>query len=399
MAVQDVRLFRDGQLVPHPPAASGWIALDADGTARIDFTGVKLPTDGRTSGELTAYAFNEDWVKSVTAKQPYEVPRRARRRGPRAYVVSIGVDAYENSAWNLSYAADDAREMQRLLGLALGESTQYESVVRVELISSAEGGVEPTKERVRAVLDLLAGKAVAPELAASIPNAAELAAANPEDLVLITYSGHGIADAAGTFYVFPYDIGEGTERRVDESLYAAAISSDELSEWLRDVDAGELILIVDACQSAASVAQQGFRPGPMGSRGLGQLAYDKGMRVLAASQAEEVALESAQLKQGILTYALLEEGLRVGRANTAPPDEEITMSEWLAWGVQRVPALYAELANGSFVGARGFTESESSGGARSAVQQPQLFDFRRQTAPDVRLTERLWESHIRTGIF
>jgi hypothetical protein len=137
----------------------------------------------------------------------------------------------------------------------------------------------------------------------------------------------------------------------------------------------------------------------MGSRGLGQLAYDKGMRVLAASQAEEVALESAQLKQGILTYALLEEGLRVGRANTAPPDEEITMSEWLAWGVQRVPALYAELANGSFVGARGFTESESSGGARPAVQQPQLFDFRRQTAPDVRLTERLWESHIRTGIF
>ncbi len=49
----------------------------------------------------------------------------------------------------------------------------------------------------------------------------------------------------------------------------------------------------------------------MGSRGLGQLAYDKAMRVLAASQADDVALE-AQVKgegHGLLTYALVREGL------------------------------------------------------------------------------------------
>jgi hypothetical protein len=66
------------------------------------------------------------------------------------------------------------------------------------------------------------------------------------------------------------------------------VSGEELSRWLRKVDAGEMALVVDACHPAASVEQPWFKPGPMGSRGLGQLAYDKRMRVLAASQADDV---------------------------------------------------------------------------------------------------------------
>ena len=72
---------------------------------------------------------------------------------------------------------------------------------------------------------------------------------------------------------------------------ASCIGSSELTAWLRDVQAGEIALIVDACQSAAAVDRDGFKPGPLGSRGLGQLAYDKGMRVLAACQKAGVALE------------------------------------------------------------------------------------------------------------
>ena len=55
---------------------------------------------------------------------------------------------------------------------------------------------------------------------------------------------------------------------------------------LRDVDAGDLVLIVDACHSAAAIEGTDFKPGPMGSRGLGQLSYDKGMRILTATQAD-----------------------------------------------------------------------------------------------------------------
>ena len=49
--------------------------------------------------------------------------------------------------------------------------------------------------------------------------------------------------------------------------FGKSISSDELAEWLRDIDAGEIILIIDACQSAGIVGGSGFKPGPLGSRG------------------------------------------------------------------------------------------------------------------------------------
>ncbi|HWS54258.1 MAG TPA: hypothetical protein VN228_09035, partial [Pyrinomonadaceae bacterium] len=110
------------------------------------------------------------------------------------------------------------------------------------------------------------------------------------------------------------------------------------------VDAGELVLVVDACHSAASVRGDGFKPGPMGSRGLGQLAYDKGMRVLTSTQADDVALESRLVEQGLLTYALTRDAIETMRADFRPADSRVTVSEWLAYGVERVPQLHAEVA-------------------------------------------------------
>src|SRR5213078_261829 len=117
-------------------------------------------------------------------------------------------------------------------------------------------------------------------------------------------------------------------------------SSEELSLWLRDVDAGEMVMIVDACHSAATVEQEWFKPGPMGSRGLGQLAYDKRMRVLAASQADDFALESGNLRHGLLTYALVKDGLDTKKADFRPKDGRVTLGEWLAYGAERVPDLH-----------------------------------------------------------
>jgi uncharacterized caspase-like protein len=227
--------------------------------------------------------------------------------------------------------------------------------------------------------------------------------ATPEDLVVISFSSHGYADERGNFFLFPYDTGAATELR---EAAARAISSDELSLWLRDVDAGELVLVVDACHSAASVEGEGFKPGPMGSRGLGQLSYDKGMRILASTQAEDIALESVFVEQGLLTYALTRDGLESARADFRPRDARITVSEWLAYGVDRVPALHADVeqrlaemrAKGrAGEGARGVGGDEQArvvmpGGAGLAEgargikvsgqptrsQQPALFDFSRR---------------------
>lgn len=437
--VYDLRLFREGRLVASSPADGGALKTDAQtGKTTVTFDGVRLPrasgarvkdeadadTDAQARAvEFSAYAFNKDRVKSLTARASFAPPVQLPASKGRAIVISVGVNAYENEEWDLRFAANDARRLQEVVAARVRQGGDYEEVVSVPLISdyATEGGrkVSPrvvkesnaTKRNFRAVLDLLAGRKVDEETLKGIPNADKLRRATPEDLVLVSFSSHGYADARGNFYLFGSDAGASSN--LGDALQRA-ISSDELGAWLRDVDAGELILVVDACHSAASVQGEGFKPGPMGSRGLGQLSYDKGMRILTSTQADNVALESALVEQGLLTYALTRDGLEEARADFKPKDARITVAEWLAYGVERVPALHAEVekrlaemkaarlreataslggdaqarvvvlsddgaANAGAEGGRGIRVS----GQATRTQQPALFDFARRRRDSV----------------
>ncbi|HEX7314187.1 MAG TPA: caspase family protein [Pyrinomonadaceae bacterium] len=413
--VYDLRLFRGGQLVAYAPADGGELKMDpATGKAVFTFDDVRLPrpragSEGEARRvEFTAYAFNKDKVKSTTARVSFEPPAPLPSAKGRAYVVSVGVNAYENEEWDLRFAANDARRLQEVVAARVREGGEYEEVVSVPLISdyASDGGRKTsprviketgaTKKNFKAVLDLLAGRKVDEEVLKGVPNASQLKRATPEDIVIVSFSSHGYADERGRFFLFASDAGSSGVLR---DALSRAISSDELGAWLRDVDAGELILVVDACHSAASVQGEGFKPGPMGSRGLGQLSYDKGMRILTSTQADDVALESGLIEQGLLTYALTRDGLEAARADFRPRDARITVAEWLAYGVERVPALHAEVERklaemkaaaaaasldgdeGARVvvfpeGGRGLKVKVSGQPART--QQPALFDFARR---------------------
>ena len=76
----------------------------------------------------------------------------------------------------------------------------------------------------------------------------------------------------------------------------------------------------------------------MNTKGLAQLAYEKGMYVLTASQSVELAYESEALKHSYMTYALIEEGLKTNaKAADANHDGQIWLREWFDYAVQRVP--------------------------------------------------------------
>ncbi len=173
------------------------------------------------------------------------------------------------------------------------------------MISDVETNINKTTERhdatkanIRFVFELLAGKTLPAstlqllEKAVGIGTLKKIRQATPNDLILISFSSHGYADKNGVFYVLPSDIGKNSGRTITDDLLRNSISSDELSLWLRDVDAAELVMIMDACNAASAVEGRDFKPAPMGSRGLGQLAFDKGMKILAATQAANVAIES-----------------------------------------------------------------------------------------------------------
>jgi WD40 repeat protein len=435
-AAYDLRLFREGQLVGQDPELSAeaeaslkngvllsplelkeWqtarrvkpvtdrVRLDSTtGKLQRTFT-VRLP-HGQAGKEIgfSAYAFNEDRVKSETAPGSYKVPLDVGSVKRRAYVVAMGVNAYENSGWDLRFAASDAKLMREALTSRL-ENQKYE-VVPVSLVSDCKqagcpkdgnreiGERHATKAGLHAVLELLAGHALSEELKKNLPPGAEkIRKAEPDDLVVLSVSSHGYTSKEGMFYIVPSDSGQTDGHGLTEELRKKWISSDELSAWLRGVDAGDLVMIVDTCHSAATVEEPGFKPGPMGSRGLGQLAYDKGMRILAASQADDVALESERLKQGLLTYALVHDGLGAKQAVKAGT-KEVTLDSWLEYGSQRVPPLYQEVLKGQVqtfaAGSKDVRIDEQLSGGTSTLkkpasfQQPSLFNFQKNKQ-DLRL--------------
>ncbi len=399
--VYDLRLFRDGQLVGQWPDTAAEAALPTTAQSDVDLNKwrestkicdsdelvtktfiVRLPRNRAGEQiELSAYAFNHDRVKSSTAKTYYMIPNDLKIVKSRAFLITVGVNEYQgNIVNNLEFAVADARIVWNAMEPLL-KNQKYE-VISMPLTSTSEMHVDEalaTKGNIQAVLDLLSGRPVNEKVMKQLPHSELLRPARPDDLVLIFFSSHGYTDSnEGIYYFFPRDIGE-DHTKVSSELLKRCISSEEMSYWLRNVDAGELVLIVDTCHAAATVDQPGFKPGPMGSRGLGQLAYDKGMRILAASQADDVAIESNKIKQGLLTYALVRDGLDQQRA---VQEGRITLGSWLRYAEQRVPTLYDEVLRGEIKDAKETVDKQvmpilPDEKRERTVQRPTLFDYGR----------------------
>jgi len=115
------------------------------------------------------------------------------------------------------------------------------------------------------------------------------------------------------------------------------------------------------------------------------LAYEKGMYILAAAQGDEAALELSRYKHGLLTYALVEEGLKQGKADDAPKDGQILLREWLDYttvrlpelqmdGMKRMAALGREISIVRRAQARGVSPDDRE------TQRPRVF-YRRESDP------------------
>ncbi|MCH7728050.1 MAG: PQQ-binding-like beta-propeller repeat protein, partial [Planctomycetes bacterium] len=230
--VYDVRLFRDGQMVGYSPdyhpQKEFAVKLDSNGKQTIEFKHIRLPrVEGLDEVEFSAYAFNKDRVKSLTARKKYALPKNLPHRKGRAYVICLGVNTFENSSWNLQFAAADARIMAKTVTECLKTSGQFSQVVRIELVSDGNEN-RATKDNIRRVLSVLAGR-LDPRTLTAIPGANQLQKSLPEDLLMLTFSTHGYNGTQGRFYLFPADVGSGTTRQVDEALLTRLISTDDLS--------------------------------------------------------------------------------------------------------------------------------------------------------------------------
>ena len=192
----------------------------------------------------------------------------------------------------------------------------------------------------------------------------------PEDDVIIFFAGHGIAHG-GKFYLLPYNLQfrgmrAALKHRVPSELLKSAISGTQLYQSLLPLQSQSIVLAIDACNSGQILGSENDRVGFLNSRSLGQLAFDKGIYVLAASQAYQTAVESTRYGHGLLSEALIE-GLHAADADTTH-DGYVDTREWLQYASHRVPELQMALYPVTI--------------PRNQLQQPRVFlPYQGATAP------------------
>jgi WD40 repeat protein len=356
---QDVRLFRNGSLVKvwHGDVLNGKNSVTLETTIPI------------VAGEnrLTAYAFNHDNIKSPDATLTVTGADSLKRQGT-AYILAVGINHYSNPQYNLKYAVADAVDFSAEV------KRQQELLKRygqVEVISLSDA--EATKANITKKLTQLATKV------------------QPEDAVIIYFAGHGTAQGK-QFYLIPHDLGytgprENLSQAGLQTILDHSISDRELEKLFEGIDAGQLLLVIDACNSGQALEAEEKRRGPMNSKGLAQLAYEKGMYVLTAAQSYQAAQEAAKFGHGFLTYALVEEGLKRGAADREPKNGAIDLREWLNYATDEVPkmqeqnSLEALRGRGRFIyfvgdGSRS-REANPKDEPRDNIQRPRLF-YRRE---------------------
>jgi uncharacterized caspase-like protein len=371
---RDVRLFRNGSLVKiwHGEAAgnSGYQ--------------MKVPIIAGTN-RFTAYAFNDSNVKSSDARLNVTGANTLERKGT-AYIIAVGINKYSNEDFDLRYANQDAQAFSAELQQ---KQSQLGAFSHVEVISLLDQ--DARKDNILAALHLLAGSSQT-ALPQGAPDALRrLETAQPEDAVFVYYAGHGVS-ANSHFYMIPHDLGyTGKREELDDAAFQTivmhGISDEDLLQAFEGIDAGKLVMIIDACNSGQALESEEKRRGPMNSKGLAQLAYEKGMYVLTASEGYQAALEDTKLGHGILTYALVEEGLKTAAPDEEPADGEVDVRDWLEYAARRVPEIqqsldeHARALEHVVVAETGKPASRTSPDHERGTQHPRLFYRRGDPQP------------------
>ncbi|WP_091315926.1 caspase family protein [Amycolatopsis tolypomycina] len=195
---------------------------------------------------------------------------------PRLRGLFVGVDRYESPRIpNLASAVRDAAALHALFEDNLGGNT-------VRLLDQ-----DATRDRLVTELDVLTETA------------------SPDDVVVITFSGHG----TDTHELVTYD--------ADPADFAGScLLLDDLTERVSAIPARQLVVVLDCCFSGgagAKVLHAQYQPRGSVSGGallstaarLDQLA-GRGRLILTASTADQPAYEDPVLGHGLLTYHLLQ---------------------------------------------------------------------------------------------
>jgi uncharacterized caspase-like protein/WD40 repeat protein len=298
-------------------------------------------TDTLNTLSLLAYN-NEGWLKSQAFQVPYaySASKGSSQGGstpmlgnakPRLFAIIVGTADYSGEKLDLKYADQDATSMASALNAAgrelFGSDVQLKLLSTKSNISAELAGSVPSeisaKSNIKAAFDAFAQQA------------------QPTDVLVLYFSGHGITYGEAEkaqFYYLTKDIG--TDDLSDpEVRNKFTISSNELTDWIKNIAAQKQVLILDACNSGkivetlSAIGQKDLNPSQV--RALDRMKDRTGMFILTGSAANMVSYEASQYGQGLLTYSLLQ-----GMSGLALADEKrVDVMTLFQYSRDKVPEL------------------------------------------------------------
>ncbi|MCM3872315.1 MAG: caspase family protein [Pyrinomonadaceae bacterium] len=267
-------------------------------------------------------------------------PRKSTE-APRLWGVVAGVSDYQGDKLDLRFAAKDAADFAaavrvgaaRLFGadrvhlrllVAPHRPSATESDQSVAPGRSANSEEQwPTRQNLLRAFE-------------------EARAAKSADVLIVYLAGHGVNQGGqdGDYYYLTADARTGD--LADPAVrQQTAISSRELTEWIRLIPALKQAVILDTCAAGRFVetlSEHRTIPSSQ-ARALERLTDRMGTYILAGSAADAVSYESSRYGQGLLTYSVL-----FGMRGAALRDEEfVDIARLFEHAADYVPQLATDL--------------------------------------------------------
>src|SRR5205823_7095414 len=116
-----------------------------------------------------------------------------------------------------------------------------------------------------------------------------------------------------------------------------AVTSTELTEWIKQIPALKQVMILDTCAAGAAAKKLTEQRNVTGDqiRAIERLRDRTGFHVLMGCAADKVSYEATQYAQGLLTYSLLESM----KGAALRDDEFVDISKLFQYAADRVPQL------------------------------------------------------------
>ncbi|MGB9595002.1 MAG: caspase family protein [Candidatus Poribacteria bacterium] len=303
--VKEAKILVTGEVISSVPLKD-YVNITVNHKEPMPFRGMKVKRNPEKENELSLpihkeilltpgyndieiMVMTEDNQEFKTNIPVIYTPTQLQPSEKRKFAVIIGIDKYKDpDIEDLKVAGVDAKSIY-------------------EIITDPKGGGFPV-ENVKLLLNEQATReSITNALGEWLPSQA-----NPNDIVLIFYSGHGGIEPDPTGeepdgnskYIIPYDANP-------DNLFLTAIQNSTLSAMLQRILSNQMIFLIDCCYSGGTTTgQETIKSISPPNTKVGNDVYDDfsgtGHVVISASLPDQVSYEIPKLNHGIFTYNLLE---------------------------------------------------------------------------------------------